>query len=222
MSLVLIIAGWALAVIAASTLVWHRRRERAARFAWARDNNLELYKGRTRELMMRLRELALLQVGHSRRIEAAFVLPGGGLAFCYMCQTGFDQDRFLHAWIVAALEVEHDAGRAVITAQDWLRAAAHSTSRRTLAIGGAWDSPERVALVEDAEGWRRRLDGPIGRWLKGQPLERSWEFLPGWVVGYEPGSAEGRPLLALTAATKELAGLLAAERIPLDAALTAD
>lgn len=171
---------------------------------------------------MRLRELALLQVGHSRRIEAAFVLPGGGFAFCYACQTGFDQDRFLHAWIVAAHEVDHDAGRAVITAQDWLRAAAQATSRRTILLRGKGDSQERVALVEDADSWRRRLEGPVGRWLKTQSAERSWEFLPGWVVGYEPGSTEGRPLLALTAATRELAELVAGERAALDEPSAAD
>ena len=222
MSLVLIIAGWTLAAIAATTLVWHRRREHAARFAWARENDLELYSGRSRELMMRLRDLALLQIGHSRRLEAAFVLPGGGFAFCYACQTGFDQDRFLHAWIVTALEVEHDAARAVITAQDWLRAAAHATSRRTLPVNGVGAPGERIAIVEDAEGWRRRLKSTVGSWLKGQPSERSWELLPGWIVGYEPGSAEGQPLMALTAATKELAELLAGERSALDAAATAD
>lgn len=170
---------------------------------------------------MQLGELALFKVGHSRRMEAAFVLPGGGLAFCYACQTGFDQDRFRHAWIVAALEVDHDAGRAVITTQDWLRAAAHATSRRTLSLGTG-DSQDQVAIVEDADTWRRRLEGPIGRWLKTQSAERSWEFFPGWVVGYEPGSAEGRPLLALTAAARELAELVAGERAELDAPSTVD
>ena len=222
MSLALIIAGWALAVVAASTLVWHRRRERATRFAWARDNKLEIYKGRSRDLMMQLRELALLQIGHSRRMEAAFVLPDGGFAFCYVCQTGFDEDRLLHAWIVVAVEVKHDAGRAVITAQDWLRAAAQSSSRRTLSHRGTGDLTETVALVEDVETWRRRWEGPIGRWLKAQPAERSWEFLPGWIVGYEPGSAEGRPLLALSAATKELAAMAASDPVSLDAISTAD
>jgi hypothetical protein len=209
LSLVLIIAGWGMAVIAASTLIWHRRREREARFAWARENNLELYRGRPRDLIFQLRELALLQIGHSRRMEAAFVLPGGGYAFCYLCQTGFEQDRFMHAWIVAAVECAPETTRAIITAQDWLRAGVHDPSRRTLPLNGTEAKSATVAIVEDADEWRRRLNGPLGRWLRTQPPERSWEFMPGWLAGYEPGSAEGRALLALTAAAKELSDLLA-------------
>jgi len=240
----LIIAGWALAVIAASTLVWHRRREQAAQCAWARDHGLTIYSGRPRDLAHRLRGLTLMQVGHSRRIEAAFVTPKGDIAFCYHCQTGFEQNRYLHRWLVAAVrmpEGEGDQGgspngRAVVTAQDWLAAASHSTTGRVLPVGPALDtataatrpgsqsdpraslatpsqgpaerSSGRIALVEDADAWRPRLDGEIGRWLQGQPATRNWEIVPGWVIGYEPGHAEGEALLSLSAATKELASRL--------------
>ncbi len=217
MSLGLIIAGWGLAIIVATTLIWRRRREKAGRTAWAMDHGMQLDAGRPQELMQRLAGLMLLQVGHSRRIDAAFTLPRGGYAICYHCQTGFDQNRYLHAWIVAAIEVSFCPGRAVITSQDWLLAAARSPSRRQLPVGEITRSPTRMAIVEDADCWRARLEGEWGSWLSRQPKERNWEFLPGWVVGYEPGGPEGPPLLALVEATRELAGFVTAQRPSMDA-----
>lgn len=178
---------------------------------------MQLDAGRPEELMQRLAGLSLLQVGHSRRIDAAFILPRGGYAICYQCQTGFDQNRYLHAWLVAAIEAPNGPDRAVITAQDWLRAAASSPSRRTLPVGEIARLPKRWAIVDDAERWRVRLDGEWGTWLSRQPDDRNWEFLPGWVVGYEPGGPEGPPLLALAAATRELAGLVTARSASMDA-----
>ena len=160
---------------------------------------------------------------------------GGGIAFCYRCQTGFDQERYVHVWLVAAVQIPQRADRAVITSQDWLQAAAYSTSCRVLPVdsvrtntaaaspsGGASPPGKRpaapgrpidqmLAIVEDPEAWQPRLDGKLGGWLRTQPPDRSWELIPGWVVGYEPGSAEGPPLLTLATATQKLARLLANE-----------
>ena len=208
----LIITSGGLAALSIAALALRRQRERAVGRALAERHGWELYGGRQRDLQSRLGTASLMQVGHSRRIPEAFLSPGRAFLFSYVFETGFEHRRQSHRWMVVALEVEHGLSRATITTGSWLIAAATGASTQVLAVKSGLSSPRstgaRVAIVEDADTWARRLQGRPGDWLANQPAERTWEILPGFIVGYEPGRLQEDALARLAAAGKELAQAL--------------
>lgn len=165
------------------------------------------------DLLGRLSHLALTQIGHSRRIAEPLFRRGQSLAFSYVCETGFEHRRQSHHWLVVVREAEHECSRATITALDWLVAAAWAPAYREIRLplradGGGADG-RLTAVVEDDEEWGRRLGGGLGEWLDRQPAERSWEIVPGLLVGYQAGRRGDEAILQLEAAADELATLLA-------------
>jgi hypothetical protein len=205
----LIITSGGLAALSIAALALRRQRERALGRALAERHGWELYGESQRDLQSRLGTASLMRVGHSRRIPEAFLSPGRAYLFSYVFETGFEHRRQSHRWMVVALEGEHGLSRATITAADWLIAAATGTSTHALAVEPGMSSPRsagaRVAIVEDTEEWAPCLQGPPGEWLANQPAQRTWEILPGFIVGYEPGRLREDALAELAAAGKELA-----------------
>ena len=165
------------------------------------------------DLLARLGDLALMQVGHSRRIAEKSGSERRPHLFVYVCETGFEHRRQSHSWQVAAYEIDHGSSRATVTAENWLIAAAWASACRELQVGrtnaGAAGSPPRVAIVEDAEEWDGRLRNGLTRWFQEQPAERSWEIVPGFVVGYQTGEGSAESMAELADAAGELAKLLA-------------
>ena len=241
MSVGLIIAGGGLAALAAGALMLRRHREDAGRLALAARHGWEPSIRPQDHLLAHLRSVALLQIGHSRRIPEAFRTDQPTCIFPYVFETGFEERRRSHHWLLAASETTHSLSRATITRYDWLIATASGPATRvitldapTVGVSGSGNAGERsrvqadsnthnqnadvptdsppdlgiklVAIVEDEEAWRRRLVSDLARWFIDQPPSRSWEILPGLVVGYEPGRPEEKAMVELEAATRALAG----------------
>ena len=129
-----------------------------------------------------------------------------------MCETGFEHRRQSHNFLVAAYAVEHGCSRATITSQDWLIATAWCSACRELCLAeasaGAEAKARTVAIAEDLEEWDARLGRGLRCWFTDQPRERSWEIVPGFVVGYQTGQRSAETLDELGRAAEELAGLL--------------
>lgn len=145
-----------------------------------------------------------MQVGHSHRVAGAFEAPGPTILFEYVCETGFESRRRTHRWMVAARESRHECSRATLNTEDWLCAAVASQADRRLLIPSPDGAKRRVAVVRDDTEWAARLDGDVGRWLGSQPSNRSWEVMPGYVVGYQPGPLNDAGLADLAEAGAEL------------------
>ena len=62
-----------------------------------------------------------------------------------------------------------------------------------------------LAIVENEEEWRGLFSGDLASWLTRQPANRSWEILPGCIIGYEPGSSEEEAFAELESALEQLA-----------------
>lgn len=219
----LVITGGGLAAVAVAAILWRRRRTLAIRGQWARRQGWTPHAGRTDDLLSALSDCALTQVGHSRRIPLALTAKGRLHFLSYVCETGFERRCQSHHWIVAAQATEHACGRATITSQDWLIAAAWAPTchelpvRRsapdasTAALPPVGSGP--IAVVEDSEEWTARLDSPMRQWFLEQPADRSWEIIPGFIIGYEPGQPNEAGLVALGRATEALAEQLEFGRI---------
>jgi hypothetical protein len=164
------------------------------------------------DLLARLGNMALMQVGHSRRIAESVVAAGRLHLFHYVCETGFEHRRQSHHWLVAAYAVEHGCSRATVTTLDWLIATAWCPAcreiRLTEAAVGAEAKPRIIAIVEDLDEWDASLRKGLCRWFTEQPPERSWEIVPGFVVGYQTGQRSDETREQLGRATEELAALL--------------
>lgn len=182
-----------------------RRRELAHLSAWAKKHGWVLYGSEAQDLLLRLNSTALIQLGHTRRVTEAFTTPDRMHLLSYVCETGFEHRRQSHRWHIVVCEVGHPCGRATITAADWLLVAASSDSARRLSIQG---QVGRIASVDDPEEWAVRLAGGLGDWFSQQPLERTWEILPGFIVGYEPRVRRDDALVRLVEAGAELRGKL--------------
>lgn len=199
--------------MAAAALVRHRR-ELAARRALAARHGWQIHGGPERELRARLGGAALMQLGHSRRVRNAFGARGRILLIHYVFETGFEDRRRSHHWLMAVGEIEHACSRATITRYDWLTIAAAGPAWRKLTVTPP-GQPESgagalAAVVEDAEEWRLRLDD-LRTWLFAQPPTRSWETLPGCVIGYEPGRFDEQRLVALESACRDFMARLSAK-----------
>ncbi len=142
-----------------------------------------------RTWQVRLRDVLLVRIGHSRRFAAEMRLDDGLRLVSYSFETGFDAGRFSHSWRLVVAETSDDPGRAVVTRQPWLAAMAQGSMRREIRPAEpetAAGEDALIAVVEDEDAWRARLEGELGRWFVQQPAERSWEILPGLIVGHEP------------------------------------
>ncbi len=115
--------------------------------------------------------------------------------------------------MVVARHVAHGCSRATLTVHDWLVAAAWAPACREIRLpphtDGSGADGRFVAVVEDDEEWDKRLRGGLVDWLDQQPAERSWEIVPGMLVGYQAARPGDEALLQLKAAVDELATLLA-------------
>lgn len=207
--------------MAAAAMTLRRHREDASRLALARRNGWEYAARPSDQLVARLRALAIMQIGHSRVMPESFRMKDRTSVSPYVFETGFDERRRTHHWLVASSEVLHACSRAAITHYDWLLATAACPACRLLRLDGASPTPARAsdvaeslrsnaltAIVFDEEEWRRRLVGDLAGWLLDQPPTRCWEILPGLVVGYEPGRPDEKAIVELEAATRALARLL--------------
>jgi hypothetical protein len=210
-----------LVAFALGAVVWHRRHSLSVGRGLAKRRGWTLYPRHEAELLERLDGLALMQIGHSRRIARAFGASGRLFLFPYTCETGFEHRRQSHHWIVAACEVEHECSRATITAQDWLIAAASASCCRELPLSAPTANTEATAgrgyaaIVEDPEEWQSRCRNGLQAWFASQPPNRSWEIVPGFIVGYEPGSQQDASALAdLGEAVRGLARQLGDAAVP--------
>jgi hypothetical protein len=161
------------------------------------------------DLLRRLQGIALMRIGHSRRMVGPMHRDRELCLFPYVCESGFEHRRQTHHWIVAVCQAEHGCAGAVITAQDWLMAAAWYPTHRELPISKPDQSEagcqSRVAIVDDPDEWNVRLQGGLRAWFAAQPLERSWDIIPGYVVGYQPGRAQDEIAAELAQSARELA-----------------
>jgi len=209
----LIITGGGLSAVITATLLLRRYREKAARVTWARSHGWAIYPHEKRDLARRLRGLKLMQIGHSRRLLDAFRGAGPSHLFFYVCESGFENRRRLHYWMVAACEVDHGRGRAIMTAQRWLLEAATMPALRRMPLRNPGQAEAGaatiVAAVQDPEAWSGLLNRGLDGWLRAQGPDRNWEVLPGFVVGYQMGDHVGETVLDLARATAELAGQVA-------------
>ncbi|MBN2562737.1 MAG: hypothetical protein JXQ75_17580 [Phycisphaerae bacterium] len=208
----MIIVGIGLAVLAAAVLAMRRRREHAGRRALARRQGWEWHPRPEEKLLARLDTVALMQIGHSRRTAEAFRAKGPTYIFPYVFETGFEHRRESHRWLVVMRDVQHTCARVTITRQDWLAVTAAGPASQELPLRDPQDTSRSdgglVAIADDPEEWQARSKRALVRWLAEQPAERSWEILPGCVVGYEPGLLQETALVGLSAAAAELARLL--------------
>lgn len=197
-----------LTVVAVGAWVRYQGRQRARRAAGARALGWEpavepgLLKSRW------MRDMTLTRIGHSRRIESVFQQPGPVFLFYYRCETGFEHRRNSHRWMAIAATIDARISRATISREDWLLAAARLPGMTRIAPGADADTTSPSAVVEDPEQWRTILSGPAGAWLGNQPEARSWEFLPGMIVGYEGASPGDAAIDALSQAMNELLATL--------------
>ena len=209
MSIGVLVAGASLVGVAATSIVLLRRHEKSARVAQARRYGWTVDDRVGDDLRARLRGLTLFEVGHSRRVDGAYRKDGPQYLLQYLCETGFEHRRQTHRWSVVVAEARHSADTAVLTTEDWLAVTAELPGRSIICREPTRQGdPVRLIIVEDEEAWRKRLKGPFGRWLDAQPLDRTWEILPDYVVGYEPGAPRDTAFVELAEAAGKAAGML--------------
>ena len=181
-------------------------RKLAAGCGWKYEN------GVAQAWCARFRGTALMQMGHSRHMEAAFRTPEGNWLFAYVYETGFEYRRATHSWRMVVREIGPQLGRAIFTTQDWLIDAATTPTSHEIALCDAAENqsaPERRrVVVEDRDAWVKRLVPDLKAWLQEQPEGRTWEITAGLVVGYEPGGIRETELAALSQSASRLAALL--------------
>lgn len=211
----LLIAGGGMIAVATAMAVVRRQREAAARRDLARRLGWTVVPISAQDWGERLQCAALMRIGHSRQFLAGFQSREGVLLLAYSCETGFEHRRNRHRWRVAVVELEHGLARAAYTRQDWLLATTAAPVAHEFPLcddpTGDPGSPKLTAVVEDREAWAGRLSGGVRDWLIRQPQERTWEILPGMIVGYEPGAFLEARVGDLAAAARELAVLLTGE-----------
>ncbi len=204
-----IITCGVLATIVAATLAYRRRRELAAQRIWAGRHGWDL-EFRCDDLRDRLGFLQLLRIGHSRRVTRAFKAAGPTYLCEYTFETGVENRRRRHSWLIVSRQCDHDFTAATFTSLGWLRDAARPSVIRVLPIPDSESETGRVALVRDEQEWSDRLGAGLGRWMAKQPAARNWDVRGGFVVGYEPGKLGDDALTSLAADSAALADLLSA------------
>lgn len=205
----LIVVGGCLFLIAAISVVLLRRHDRTLRATQAVRHGWQMSMENRDDVMDRLRGLTLFEVGHSRRIEGNFKDGAGLQMIQYVCETGFEQRRRTHRWVVAVTEASGREGAAVISREDWLLAAAELPGRRRISIEqGNSAKGALYAIIEDSDEWTGRLSKGMADWLKQQPTTRSWEVQPGYVVAYDPGPMDDDKYDGLPASVNRFAELM--------------
>lgn len=181
-------------------------RKLAARRGWKYED------GVAQAWCARLRGTALMQIGHSRHIEAAFHTPAGNWLFAYVYETGFEYRRATHSWRMVVREIEPQLERATFTTQEWLVDTVTTPTSYEIAVCGEAEDPSapqrRTVVVEDRDAWAKRLGPDLKAWLQRQPEGRSWEITAGLIVGYEAGGIREAEMEALSQSACRLAALL--------------
>ncbi len=201
-----------MAVVAASVSL-RRRREAIESRTLAKQHGWQVSPRRASSWQVLLRDVSLMRIGHSRRLGTAFRTDRGFCVIPYVCETGFEHRRETHRWRMIVREIDHDYGRAAVTGKDWLLATTASPVAHRIPLGdraeASASSGALMAVAEDAEEWTARLNGELQAWFQSQPADRSWEILPGLIVGYEPGPLEGEAMEALAEDAVQLVSHLA-------------
>ncbi len=189
-----------MAVVAASVTM-RRRQERVESRSLAKQHGWEVSPRRASAWQDLLRDVSLRRIGHTRRLGTAFRTEQGFCVMPYVCETGFEHRRETHRWRLIVQEIEHPCGRAAVTGKDWLLATTASPVAHRIPLGATAESSASIgtltAVAEDFEEWDARLRGKLEAWFLSQPADRSWEILPGLIVGYEPGPLEAEAMEAL-------------------------
>jgi hypothetical protein len=211
MSAGLIIAGGSVTALAAAALGLRYRRDMSRRRAVATRHGWQICRDPETALGLTFDTMALTQLGHSRRVREAFRHGDQTLLIDYVFETGFEERRRSHHWMMVAIEGEHRSSRAAITRYDWLAITAGGRATRRLTIASPTQSDASdgslIVTVDDANEWEQRLP-KLRAWLLAQPPTRSWEVLPGRVIGYEPGGFDEQRLGELESACRDLAARL--------------
>lgn len=215
MDIGLLIASTSLAAVTLITIIVRRQREYRAGLRVARQHGWTVSARPTRYWRHLLRNVALFRVGHSRRIGHVLEAGEGVSLVPLVFDTGFGHRRNTHSLRVVVCACDHGAARATFTRQSWLAAAVRGPTAVELPLPRDDGEPASglVVVVQDVEAWQSCLDGGLGRWMRRQPAERSWEVLPGLIVGHEPGGFTAGGLTSLAAAAIELRSWLPGGRV---------
>lgn len=198
--------------VSAATLLYRRLREtaRIRRLASKLGWGVRL-RGRD-AVLSRAGSMALMRVGHSRRIGALFEPRPGILAFSYTYETGTELERMSHSWRVVLCDVACPLRWSILTDQDWLIAAArvrhmYPVDLAQFAEPDAIRSPHAF-LSDDPDAWRTHMTPRLAAFLTQQARERNWEIAPGLVAAFEPGAFLETEMAAMVDQTTRLAQLL--------------
>ncbi len=228
----LLIASAALAAVTLMTIIVRRQREFRAGLNIAARHGWKVSQQPARYWRHHLRNVAVFRMGHSRRIGHVLETGDGVSLVPLVFDTGFGARRSTHSLRLAVCDSSRSVTRATLTRQDWLVAAvAGPTAVQLVPFDENGSGAARfTAVIHDEDAWRTRLAGRLSQWLRNQPPERSWEILPGMIVGHEPGGFSEGGLTMLADAASELRGLLngdstyddgaAAEVVPDESAVT--
>lgn len=207
-----LIAGIGAIGVSAATLLYRRVREtaRIRRLASKLGWGVRL-RGRDAALS-RAGNLALMRVGHSRRIGALFEPRVGVLAFSYSYETGTEIERMSHSWRVVLCDIACPLRWSILTDQDWLIAAARVHRMRPVDMA-AFSEPDAIRsphafLTDDPDDWRDHMTPRLAAFLTQQSRERNWEIAPGLVAAFEPGAFLETEMAAMVDQTTRLAQLL--------------
>lgn len=204
----LIIAGGGLVTVLAAALTLRRHRATSLLKSLAGRRGWTMVSRGAKDWLRYLGGVALMQLGHSRRLGPMFQAADNLWLFSYIFETGFEHRRDTHTWRLVVCEIEHGYGRATVTRQDWLIAAGSSPGTHNISLNhqpGHERPPGLQAVVEDPEAWSEHYSDELRQWFGSQPEERSWEFLPGLIVGYEPGGLQETELVSLEDSARKLA-----------------
>ncbi len=198
--------------MAVATLALRLHREAKGLRKLAHGLGWEYENGAAEAWRARLLDTALMQIGHSRHMEAAFSAPDGNWLFAYVYETGFEYRRATHSWRVVGREMGPPLGRATFSRRQWLIDAVTTPTSHEFVVCGEpeiQNAPQpQTAVVEDRDAWSNRLGHELVAWLQGQPEGRSWEITAGLIVGYEPGGIRETEMAALSQSACRLAALL--------------
>jgi hypothetical protein len=152
-----------------------------------------------------------MQTGYSRFLLTMIEDGQGTILFEYLFETGFEHERQSHRLLGVRAPASHARFRATFTADASIQSANDLPWRRfiqmpNLASGGA--AGLRVGLAEEPAAW---TDESAQAWLKRvatEPVGRTWETLPDYLVGLESAPMDAEQVGSLVASGKELAKLL--------------
>jgi hypothetical protein len=211
----ILIAGVSGLVVLLVWMSWRSRRDKSMHQTWAASPGWTECSDEFRRSLGPLRRLALTEIGHSRRVEAAFRSGDGALVLNYVCETGFERLRHSHRFIVAACQLDSPVGRMIVTREDWLLASARRPDLRMVSIGDRSDESLHfggvlMAAAANPPELQRRLGSGLASWLRLQRDEQSWEAVGEYVFGYQAATKRAEAPQEMVRAVRELAALLSA------------